>query len=111
MPGDPFDWLIRIKSVEREHAAMRLAIDRLWEVARRDPADLRSDVTVADIRNASGRLDGTDLIRLFAEFEAGLRSFWAEVRMTAPPSRTRDLLNGVAATCRITLEVLSNAQT
>jgi hypothetical protein len=110
MPGDQFRWQRRIKAVEREHAAVRLAIDRLWEVARGNPSDLRRDVTLADIGNASGRLDGTYLIRLFAEFETGLRLFWSARRSTPPPSRTRDLLDGVAATCQITFDVLTNAQ-
>ena len=110
MPNDQAHWQLRIKTVEREHGAMRLAIDRLWGVARSGPANLRSGVTLTDIRNASGRLDGTYLIRLFAEFETGLRSFWSTRRKTLPPSRTRDLLDGVAAMRAITLEILTNAQ-
>lgn len=110
MPGDQFRWQMRIKAVEREHAAMRLAIDRLWEVVRVDPTELRGDATLTDIRNASGRLDGTYLIRLFAEFETGLRSYWSAKRKTFPPSRTRDLPDGIAAMRHIRLEILTNAQ-
>ncbi len=101
MAHDRFDWLRRIKAVEREHAAARLAIDRLLSQAREDPAHLRGDVTLRDLATASGRLDGTYVIRLFAEFETGLRLFWLSARRTEPPSRARDLLDGVAATRRI----------
>ena len=58
----------------------RLAIDRLLSQARREPALLRGDVTLRDLAIASGRLDGTYVIRLFAEFETGLRLFWPSAR-------------------------------
>jgi hypothetical protein len=48
-----------------------------------------------------GRLEGTYIIRLFAEFETGLRLFWPTARGTDPPARTRDLIDGVAATRRV----------
>jgi hypothetical protein len=110
MPAEQYRWQLRIKSVEREHRAMRLAIDRLWAAARADPSESMGDVTLADIRKASGSLDGTYLIRLFAEFETGLRLYWAAKRKSAPPSRTRDLLDSVAAIREIRLEVLAKAQ-
>ena len=52
---------------------MRLAVDRLLEGARRDPTILSGDLNLHDIINASERLEGTYIIRLFAEFETGLR--------------------------------------
>ena len=55
------------------------------------------------------RLDGTYIIRLFAEFETGLRLFWPTAKGTDPPSRTRDLLDGVAAYRRIPHDELKNA--
>ena len=57
-----------------------------------------------------GRLEGTYLIRLFAEFETGLRLYWTAKRKNPPPSRTRDLLDGIAAMREIRLEVLTNAR-
>ena len=41
----------------------------------------------------------TYLIRLFAEFETGLRLYWATIRETEPP--TQHLLDGIAASCDI----------
>src|SRR5205823_9712518 len=93
-----FEWLARIKAVEREHSATRLAVDRLLSAAQRDPSVLSAEeLRVRDVRQASDRLDGTYIVRLFAEFESGLRLFWPSARSTDAPSRVRDLLDGVAA--------------
>ena len=89
---------------------MRLAIDRSWAAAHADPTEATGDVTIPDIRNASARLEGTYLIRLFAEFETGLRDYRAAKRSARSPSRTRDLLDSVAAMREIRLEVLANVQ-
>src|SRR4051812_17879137 len=101
------EWQTRIKAVEREHSATRLATDRLLTSAQRDPTVLRVDLAYRDIVRASAGLDGTYLIRLFAEFETGLRLFWDTRRDTNP--RTRDLLDGVAAMCGIPDEQRDNA--
>jgi hypothetical protein len=102
-------WLRRIKAVGREQAAARLGIDRLLAAARRDSTVLPEDLSVRDIEQTSDRLDGTYIIRLFAEFETGLRLFWPTARGTDPPGRTRDLLDGVAATRHIPHAQLMNA--
>jgi hypothetical protein len=101
MPHNKHEWHPRIKAVEREYRAMRLASDRLLAEARHDPTILRGDLELRDIANASKRLEGTYIIRLFAEFETGLSLFWPTARGTDPPSRTRDLIQGVAATRRV----------
>jgi len=97
MPPRRDVWQRRIKAVEREYAAVRLAADRLLEAAERDPTVLTREVALRDLRHALQRLDGTYIIRLFAEFESGLRLFWVAARGVEPPSRTRDLVDGVAA--------------
>lgn len=109
MPAKRFVWLQRIKDVEREYAATRLATDRLLAAGMHDATVFRGDVRLRDVRHASERLDGTYAIRLFAEFETGLRLFWPTVRGGDPPARTRDLLDGVAATRRIPFDELTNA--
>ncbi len=93
------EWQARIKAVEREFWAIRQATDRFHEHARRDPAILAGDLRHRDIALASENLDGTYVIRLFAEFETGLRQYWDRVRATNP--RTHNLLHGLAAMCRI----------
>jgi hypothetical protein len=58
MPHDLYRWIERIKSIERDHTATRLALNRLLEGARRDPAILGGDLKLQDLVNASGRLEG-----------------------------------------------------
>ena len=99
MPHERRGWIRQIKSIERDHSSTRLAFDRLLEEARRNPTILMGDLEPQDIVKASGRLETTYLIRLFAEFEAGLRLYWATTRETEPP--TQHLLDGIAARCDI----------
>ncbi len=109
MPHDRYDWLSRIRSVEREHAAARLAMRRLMEARDRDAALSDIDLKLRDARNALDRLEATYVIRLFAEFESGLRSCWAARRSTEAPSRTRDLMDGLSASERIPFEKQAEA--
>jgi hypothetical protein len=101
MPHDRFEWHERIGGVEKEFRAARLALDRLRREARLDPAILRtgkgsSGLSLPDaIRNA----EGTYSIRMFAEFENALRSYWRTIHATVPASR--DLLDGVAGRRRV----------
>lgn len=89
------DWQSRIKAVEREYFSVRIAMDWLLETARRDPGVLRDRVDPRDVNRASEELEGTYLIRMFAEFETGLRLYWETSWGTHPP--TQDLLDGMAA--------------
>lgn len=110
MPHKTHEWCRRIKNVERlEYLAARLAIDHLLAAAERDSTILPRNLRVRDVRRAAERLEGTYIIRLFAEFESGLRLFWETTRSTHPP--TQDLLNGVAATRGIPHDKLMNAHT
>jgi hypothetical protein len=111
MHAEYFDRFVRIKAVEREYSASRLASDRLLAAIEQDPTVLghSRDIRVRDVRDASERLEGTYLIRLFAEFESAIRAFWSRARNSDAPTRTRDLLDGVAATCRIQNERIANA--
>ena len=77
--------------------------------ARRDPTILTGDLEPQDIVEASGRLEGTYVIRLFAEFETGLRLYWATIRDTEPP--TQHLLDGIAASARDPSPIASQAPT
>jgi hypothetical protein len=69
------EWQTRIKAVEREYVAARQATDRFLESTHRDPTLLRGDLRYREIVRASENLEGTYLIRLFAEFETGLRLY------------------------------------
>lgn len=93
------EWQSRIKAVEREYVAMRQAADRFHQAAQNDPTILQEDLRPREIVSASRNLEGTYLIRLFAEFETGARQYWNSQWDTVP--RTVDLLDGLAARCSI----------
>jgi hypothetical protein len=93
------EWQSRIKAVEREYVAMRQAADHFLEAALADPTILRENLRQGEIIGASRNLEGTYIIRLFAEFETGARQYWGANWDTDP--RTVDLLNGLAARCGI----------
>ncbi len=89
------EWQSRIKAVEREYVAMRQAADRFRQAALNDPTILHANLRHGEIVAASEKLEGTYIIRLFAEFESGARQYWNANWDTEP--RTVDLLNGLAA--------------
>jgi hypothetical protein len=107
MPHEQHEWMGRIKAVEREYAVMRLAVDRLKQAAKPDPTILRGAFRIGEIGEASDLLEGTYVIRIFAEFETGLRSLWEVTRPTHPP--TWQLLDSIASSQRIPNDDLRNA--
>lgn len=109
MPSSKFEWLDRLKAVEREHAAIRFAIDYLLIAVGQDPTALDRNLRVRDVHESAQRLEGTYTIRLFAEFESGLRTFWVASRGQHPPSRAKDLLDGVASKRKIPHDRSHNA--
>lgn len=111
MQNKTHEWMRQFKAVELEYRATRLATDRLLAAARLDATVLNSvpELRFRNIQAASRRLEGTYVIRLFAEFETGLRLFWPTVKSTKPPGRTRDLLDGVAAARSIETGRVKNA--
>ena len=89
----------QVKDVEREFQVVSLAMGRLMEETHEDPIVIGRQLKGRDIERAFRNLEGTYFIRMFAEFEAGLRLFWASGNQSQP--RTQDLLNGVGARRRI----------
>jgi hypothetical protein len=84
MRSEAFVWGTRLKSVEREYVTVRLAMDRLDQHTRDDPTVLQYDLRFRHIGAASTRLEGTYLLRLFAEFEIALRHFLKASHIRAP---------------------------
>lgn len=90
------DAIRRLKSVEDEFRAARFALDEAVIAAELDPLRAwAARVAPAQLRVAHANADVTYLVRLFAEFEGFLRSYWATIRKTEPPTRT--LIDGVAS--------------
>jgi hypothetical protein len=72
-------WIERICDVEREYKAARFAMDLLAERLQANPAQPGAEDkewTARDAKNTAENLEATYLIRLFAEFESGLRDLW-----------------------------------
>ena len=87
----------RILAIEREYRAATEAVSLLEAELGADPN--RGDTQGwrnRDARNLARNLESTYLIRLFAEFESGLRSCWERSlkRTTHPP--VKDLLDAIA---------------
>jgi hypothetical protein len=108
MPNEAFGWNTRIKAVEREYMTARLAVSRLDQHAKDNPAVLTSDLRIRDIATSSARLEGTYIIRLFAEFETGLRQFMKAFKHRIPLS-TEALLNRVKDRVGISKDDADNA--
>jgi len=97
MPLETLQWIDRLKAIEREFRVVRIAMDRLAVAAAHDSTILGRALRVREIGNASRRLEGTYVVRLFAEFETGLRLFWAATRVTSVPDRIADIVDSIAA--------------
>ena len=109
MAFDRFHWIRRIGSVEREYMAARFAIDHAIEQARNDPTLLRGDLRPRELLRAAESLEGTYVIRLFAEFETALRKCWPTLKSTAAPGRVHDVMQGLASAYKIGSDQLRNA--
>jgi hypothetical protein len=84
--------LQRIRAVEREYLAASVAVELLDDRLRADPAFLAPyELRNRDAGSLRANLEATFFIRLFAEFEAGLRDAWARAfgRTTHPPQGER----------------------
>jgi hypothetical protein len=102
----------RIRSVEHEYRAAKVAVVRLRGITAVDPTILRgTEVEPSDVVRCDHFLEPTYVIRMFAEFEVALRVFWTAARQLRSPSRARAevLMDGVAARCRISPEIHSAA--
>jgi hypothetical protein len=71
-----FDWHERVRAVENEYRAVRIAIDRLTTAVAQNPQALSGGPTPKHLRAGVENLEGTYLIRLFSEFESALRSYY-----------------------------------
>src|SRR5271157_5295877 len=105
MPHRRFEWHERIKAVEREYWSARRAVDRLSADVARDPSTLGEGPSPRDLRSADENLEGTYLVRMFAEFETGVRSFWRAIKPRAR-AQAEVLLDRVGDRCKIPADVI-----
>jgi uncharacterized protein YutE (UPF0331/DUF86 family) len=100
MPGEARNWMGRIKAVEREYGAIRFGTDRLLDEVRADSTVVRDPTRPRDIERASEQLEGTYIIRVFAEFESALRHFVAASKNTTPRS-AKALVDRVSSSAHV----------
>ena len=94
MPAEAFNWMGRIKAVEREYGAIRFGTDCLLVAANNDPSILEGQVRRPDITTASSHLEGTYIVRVFSEFETALQHFIRSFHIRKPRG-TEALVNRV----------------
>lgn len=100
MPAEAFNWMGRIKTVEREYRAIRFGTDRLIAELAIDPTILIQEVRRPDIKTAAGHLEGTYIVRVFSEFETALGHFTSAFGIPRPRT-ARALIERVRSRGRI----------
>jgi hypothetical protein len=100
MPVEAFNWMGRVKAVEREYRAIRFGTDRLIASVNDAPSILEGHWDRPDIHTAAAKLEGTYVIRIFAEFETALQQFIRTFHLRRPGS-TEALINRVRDRGRI----------
>jgi len=100
----------RLRAIESEylscHAALSFAV-REWATVAEGPewhGRVRSQA-----QEALARLEDTYIIRLFSEFEALLREYWADTEATAVPDRVEDLINRFGSKYRLPERIRTQA--
>lgn len=87
----------RLLAVERECDAALVAIDLLTDRLRADPSFLLPKLKARDAASLLDNAEATFLIRLFAEFEAGLRDVWYDVLHKSTRPNMEVLIDRIAA--------------
>lgn len=98
MPHDRFERIDRLKAVEREFQVVWDAIERLRVAVADGRVVLPIGTSIRDLDAARRQLEATFLIRLWAEFETAVRSYYGTLTNDPDPRiRAIDLINTVAA--------------
>jgi len=85
MPVERDDWGQRIKEVERQQKTARLAVVRLRTQMQGDAAIALRFPDSLNVTRTLHELDPTYVVRIFAVFENGLRSYWSTVKPGKKP--------------------------
>ena len=100
--GKKTDRCERMKSVEREYQVAEKARTALEEALTYHSGLLTaSGLTAVDLRTYRSKLHDTYFIRLFAEFETGLKDYWKNGLREDPSTRIMDVISSIGAKLRI----------
>ncbi len=108
MPLETLVRFRRLKAIEHEYRIAALAMRKLVVQARSDPTILEADMKFSGIGEALDNLNNTYAIRLFADFETGLRQFWTAARLEPEPRSITEIIDRVASRHRIGSDELRN---
>jgi len=102
--------LDRMRAIEREFKIARLAVWALAEALQAKPTLLHGEeLKTADARAFTNNLEGTYILRIFAEFEQGLRDWWLNGRGRTGSPKVSVLMERIAALRHIPRDDLENA--
>lgn len=107
MPDSYYDWMTRIKAVERECLAIQSVMERLFRELTKDSTQLSSTVNFRDVKQAYSRLENTYIIRLFSEYEAALIQLCRDLRIRMPQN-AKTLINRITSRGKISPSVADN---
>jgi hypothetical protein len=108
MPDDRRDWSSRIKAVERQYNTARFAAERLCAELRHDPSIETQSPAPLYVNETLRTLEVTYVVRMFAEFESGLRSFWRSARPNRRP-KIEHLIQRVASNRKVSNDLIDGA--
>ncbi len=92
----------QIRAIELEYRVALISAAGLEERLHANPSALDEErLQYGDYQNFRDNLESTYLIRLFANFEAGLREAWELAFRRGTSPGVRDLINSLAAQCSI----------
>ena len=101
-PGKKTDRAERMKSVEREYQIAEMARAALEDALVKHSGLLTArGLTVADLRVYRSKLHDTYFIRLFAEFETGLKDYWTNGLENDQKTRIMDVIDSVCSSRHI----------
>jgi len=107
MPNSTYDWIVRLKSVELEFKATSFSTNRVLSEVKRDTTILERELDVGDLNRAIEHLEGTFIVRLFAEFETCLRRYWNKDRPIAKKTPAEVLLDRVGGKSLVPQNLIS----
>jgi hypothetical protein len=109
-PGKCLDRIDRMRAVEREYRVAIVSRDHMAEALTKDPSILtKQELNRADFDALKGNLASTYLIRLFAEFETGLRDYWKSRSKKKIIPRVSDMIKSISSNRTIEHQEMENA--
>ena len=109
-PGKCVDRIERMKGVEREYQVATMAKEVLIEGLGQDTTMLtKKGLHQADLNSLQANLEATYLVRLFAEFETGLKDYWKNGLTKNSRTGVRDIIESLSSRFKILDAAKTNA--